>query len=72
MVNTKLALPLLSVSSHQKFIDRYLKMAWSNMEAYSVWGFVIVNKRAAFHEFKWTDKNSQGLKEVVFHLPNIS
>lgn len=72
MVNTKLALPLLSLSSHQKFTDRFLKMAWFNMEAYSVGGFVIVNKKAASHEFKWIDKNSQGLKEVIFHLSNIS
>lgn len=37
------------------------------MEAYILWGFVIVvNKRAAFHEFKWIDKNSWGLKEGKF------
>lgn len=39
------------------------------MEAYIVWGFVIVlNKKAASHEFKWIDKNSQGFREVKFYL----
>lgn len=42
------------------------------MEAQILWGFIIVNKRAAFCKFKWIDKNSQGLKEVKFYLPNIS
>lgn len=74
VINTKLALPFLILSSRQKFANRFLKMAWSystNGSPHFV-GLFIVNKRAAFYEFKWIDKISQGLKEVTFYLPNIS
>ena len=42
------------------------------MEAPILWGFVMINKRAAFCEFKWIVKNSQSLREVKFYLLNIS